>query len=133
MQLNDLKTSLFGFNKNDVCEYISQLNTVYEEKEHKIRQEHSETTEVLNRKNEELNNTAAALEQKNTDLIRENDTLRKKSELFEGEIKELKFEIKKTRETLASVLESADKQLDLFERKIENLAAEKSDENDYEK
>ena len=33
MELKDLKTALFGFNKNDVCEYISQLNYIYEQKE----------------------------------------------------------------------------------------------------
>ena len=33
MELKDLRTALFGFNKNDVCEYISQLNYIYEQKE----------------------------------------------------------------------------------------------------
>ena len=32
MELKDLRTALFGFNKNDVCEYISQLNYIYEQK-----------------------------------------------------------------------------------------------------
>ena len=33
MELKDLRTALFGFNKNDVCEYISELNYIYEQKE----------------------------------------------------------------------------------------------------
>ena len=33
MELKDLRTGLVGFNKNDVCEYLSQLNNIYEQKQ----------------------------------------------------------------------------------------------------
>lgn len=132
MQLKDLKTSLFGFNKNDVCEYISQLNTVYEEKERQIRQEQCEITEGLNRKNEDLNNSLAASEQEKTELIREKEALQKRTESIGSEIGELKLGIEEMRKLLTSVFENAFEQLDLFESKIDGLLNEQSGENEDE-
>ena len=54
MELKDLRTALFGFNKNDVCEYISQLNYIYEQKEAQKIKEQKDILEELNKKNEEL-------------------------------------------------------------------------------
>lgn len=128
MQLKDLKTSLFGFNKTDVCEYISQLNTVYEEKEEQLRQEQSAIVEALNQKNESLNNSVAALSQENTELVREGDALRKRIEMLTAETGRVKCRIEKMRETLTAAFESAANQLDLLENQVNDLLPEKTDE-----
>ena len=47
MELKDLRTALFGFNKNDVCEYISQLNYIYEQKEAQKIKEQKDILEEL--------------------------------------------------------------------------------------
>ena len=70
MELKDLRTALFGFNKNDVCEYISQLNYIYEQKEAQKIKEQKDILEELNKKNEELNDYNSRLNQENTDLKR---------------------------------------------------------------
>ena len=72
MELKDLRTALFGFNKNDVCEYISQLNYIYEQKEAQKIKEQKDILEELNKKNEELNDYNSRLNQENTDLKRIN-------------------------------------------------------------
>lgn len=77
MELKDLRTSVFGFNKNDVCEYISYLNSVYEQKEKQKLKHQTELTEELNRKNEEINNYNSRLSQENTELKRSNNELQK--------------------------------------------------------
>lgn len=128
MQLKDLKTSLFGFNKTDVCEYISQLNTVYEEKEEQLRQEQSAIVEALNQKNESLNNSVAALSQENTELVRERDALRKRIEVLTAETGRVKCQVEKMRETLTTAFESAANQLDLLENQVNDLLPEKTDE-----
>lgn len=133
MQLNDLKTSLFGFNKSAVCEYIAQLNTVYEEKKKQIQQEQHEIIETLNQKNESLNNNVAALDQQNTDLARENEALRKRNELLNSEIGELKLGVEKMRDLVASVFGNVTNQIDLFESKIDGLLNEQSGEKDDER
>ena len=69
MELKDLRTALFGFNKNDVCEYISQLNYIYEQKEAQKIKEQKDILEELNKKNEELNDYNSRLNQENTDLM----------------------------------------------------------------
>lgn len=128
MQLKDLKTSLFGFNKTDVCEYISQLNTVYEEKEEQLRQEQSAIVEALNQKNESLNNSVAALSQENTELVRERDALWKRIEVLTAETGRVKCRVEKMRETLTAAFESAANQLDLLENQVNDLLPEKTDE-----
>ena len=77
MELKDLRTGLFGFNKNDVCEYLSQLNNIYEQKQQQKNLEQRKMLAELSEKNEELGNTASRLSQENTELQRANDALQK--------------------------------------------------------
>ncbi len=77
VELKDLRTGLFGFNKNDVCEYLSQLNNIYEQKQQQKNAEQRKMLTELSEKNEELGNTAARLSQQNTELQRANDALQK--------------------------------------------------------
>lgn len=95
MELKDLRTALFGFNKNDVCEYISQLNYIYEQKEAQKIKEQKDILEELNKKNEELNDYNSRLNQENTDLKRINDELQKKFELSDKRSANWKTKLKK--------------------------------------
>lgn len=134
MQLKDLKTSLFGFNKNDVCEYISQLNAEYEQKQEQIKKEQSNTLAELNQKNEELNNTVSSLSQENTELIREKESLQKRVSAFDGEIEKFKEQITQMREMLNSVFQNVNERFDLFENQIGGLSGnEQSGETEDEK
>ena len=130
MQLKDIRTALFGFNKNDVCEYISHLNSVYEEKERKKGLEQAELLEELSLKNENLSNDASRLSQENTELKRVNDELRKKIDAFECESDELKNKIKEICGTIAAALEEVKSQLNPAEKEIENLFLGQENENE---
>ena len=131
MELKDLRTALFGFNKNDVCEYISQLNYIYEEKEaQKIKEqkdilkELNKKNEELNKKNEELNDYNSRLNQENTDLKRINDELQKKFELSDKRSSELENQIEEIRKATVSVLEEVKEQLNSAEKRISDLRTE---------
>lgn len=128
MQLNDIKTALFGFNKNDVCEYISKLNAVYEEKERQLRQEQRDAVETLNRKNESLNHDMAALSQENTELVRERDALVKRVESLTGEIEKMASQVEQMRDVFAAALKNAVEQLDSLENQMHGLLPEQNDE-----
>ena len=124
MELKDLKTALFGLNKNDVCEYISQLNYIYEQKEAQKIKEQKDILEELNKKNEELNDYNSRLNQENTDLKRINDELQKKFELSDKRSSELENQIEEIRKATVSVLEEVKEQLNSAEKRISDLRTE---------
>lgn len=124
MEFKDLRTSLFGFNKNDVCEYISQLNYIYEQKEAQKIKEQKDILEELNKKNEELNDYNSRLNQENTDLKRINDELQKKFELSDKRSSELENQIEEIRKATVSVLEEVKEQLNSAEKRISDLRTE---------
>ena len=76
MELKNLRGSLFGFNKSDVCEYISQLNSEFDCKCTRLCEEHRETQEELSRKNESLCADILRLEEEKAGLEREAASLR---------------------------------------------------------
>ena len=124
MELKDLRTALFGFNKNDVYEYISQLNYIYEQKEAQKIKEQKDILEELNKKNEELNDYNSRLNQENTDLKRINDELQKKFELSDKRSSELENQIEEIRKATVSVLEEVKEQLNSAEKRISDLRTE---------
>lgn len=124
MELKDLRTALFGFNKNDVYEYISQLNYIYEQKEAQKIKEQKNILEELNKKNEELNDYNSRLNQENTDLKRINDELQKKFELSDKRSGELENQIEEIRKATVSVLEEVKEQLNSAEKRISDLRTE---------
>lgn len=124
MELKDLRNALFGFNKNDVCEYISQLNCVYEQKEEQKNKEQREVLEELNRKNEELNDYTSRLNQENTELKRINDELQKKFESADRKSESLEQQIEEMRKATSLVFEEVKKQLSLAEKRISDLQTE---------
>ena len=125
MGLNDLRTAQFGINRNDVCEYISQLNYIYEQKEAQKIKEQKDILEELNKKNEELNDYNSRLNQENTDLKRINDELQKKFELSDKRSSELENQIEEIRKATVSVLEEVKEQLNSAEKRISDLQTEK--------
>ncbi len=124
MELKDLRTALFGFNKNDVCEYISQLNTIYEQKEEQKTIEQKEILAELNRKNEELSNVAAGLNQENTELKRKNDELLNRVNLFDTEKQEIKNRIEQMQMSVVSMFEDIKEQLNSDKEQISDLQPE---------
>ncbi len=124
MELKDLRNALFGFNKNDVCEYISQLNYIYEQKEEQKIKEQRAVLEELNRKNAELNDYVSRLNQENTELKRINDELKKKYELSDRRSSELENQIGEIRKATVSVLEELKIQLNSAEKRISDLQTE---------
>ena len=124
MELKDLRTALFGCNKNDVCEYISQLNYIYEQKEAQKIKEQKDILEELNKKNEELNDYNSRLNQENTDLKRINGELQKKFELSDKRSSELENQIEEIRKATVSVLEEVKEQLNSAEKRISDLRTE---------
>ncbi len=62
MDLKEIKSSIFGFNKNNVYEYISELNRICSEKVEEARKEKNSSLSSLTRKNEELNNKLVCME-----------------------------------------------------------------------
>ncbi len=124
MELKDLRTALFGFNKNDVYEYISQLNYIYEQKEAQKIKEQKDILEELNKKNEELNDYNSRLNQENTDLKRINDELQKKFELSDKRSSELENQIEEICKATVSVLGEVKEQLNSAEKRISDLRTE---------
>ena len=130
MELKDLRTGLFGFNKNDVCEYISQLNSIYEQKDSKQKEEQREKLEELSRKNEELGNNASFLNQENTELKRKAEALQNKVDSFSRETEELKNQLMQMHKSIALVLSDIENQFALAEDKILKLQNAQSSENE---
>lgn len=133
MQLKEMKTSLFGFNKNDVYEYISQLNSVCERKVQQAKEEQRESINTLNRKNEELNDSISALSQKNADLKREADCLRENADKANAKAEELRQRVDEIRFLLASLFENISDQLDSLNEQIGGLMTEKCGESKDER
>ncbi len=124
MEMKDLRTGLFGFNKNDVCEYISQLNHIYEEREKQKSKEYMETAQELSKKNEELNNHASRLNQENTELKRINDELKKRLTIADGRSKTIEPQMNELRKATFSVIEEIMEQLNSVEKKISDFQTE---------
>ena len=86
MELKDLRSGMFGFKKDDVCEYIAELNSTFSKQ---LADQQAESKELLARlsdKNEELHTEIAKLE---TYI----DGLKHAAEEKDKEIQKLKSEI----------------------------------------
>lgn len=124
MELKDLRTVLFGFNKQDTCRYISELNKIYEQREAQEIKEQQETLDRLSQKNEELGNTASRLQQEVTELKRRNNDLQKKLELADRGASELRLQMRKAQALAVSALKETKEQLSAAERQISDLGTE---------
>ena len=124
MELKDLRTVLFGFNKQDTCRYISELNKIYEQREAQEIKEQQETLDRLSQKNEELGNTASRLQQEVTELKRRNNDLQKKLELADRGASELRLQARKAQALAVSALKETKEQLSAAERQISDLGTE---------
>lgn len=91
MEIRELKSGLFGFRKQSVYEYISQLNRTCSEKVEEARRDKLAALSELSQKNEELNNRVIRLEG-------ENDALRRDRTEKEALISSLNEQIKQLQE-----------------------------------
>lgn len=89
MELRDIKKSFFGFSRNSVFEYITELNVACSQKVEEIKDEKAAALAELNRKNEELNNSNAALQAEYDELKKQ---LEEKDKLLE-ELKQQNAEL----------------------------------------
>lgn len=71
MELKDLKSGMFGFKKNSVYEYISELNRICSANVEEVKQEKLSALADLSKKNEELNNKVVCLESENDSYKKE--------------------------------------------------------------
>lgn len=85
MELKDIKKSFFGFNKNSVMNYISELNHICAEKTESLQIEKNTALSELSQTNEKLNSKISSLEV-------EIDALKKELLKSENEIECLKHE-----------------------------------------
>ena len=76
MTLTEIKKSLFGYNQQDVCRYVSELNEI-----HTATQQANE---------EKLERISGELNEKNNKLIAENEELKSEAVALNTEISELK-------------------------------------------
>lgn len=110
MEIKELKSSLFGFKKNTVYEYIANLNKTCSDKVEKVKAEKKAAVSELSKKNEDLNEKNAVLENQISVLNREisekdkliatlkEDTDERK--IAEREVADILLEAKKFGETL---------------------------------
>lgn len=111
MELNNMKSGLFGFKKSSVYEYIADLNRVCSQKVEDAKKDRQSTISELNAKNTELREKLMCLEG-------ENDVLKR-------EITEKEALIKKLTEENENYRTDTDKQLALAEEIAAMLAEAK--------
>ncbi len=105
MELKDIKSGFFGFNKNSVIEYISQLNHLCAENTEKARLEKAEALAELSKTNEKLNNRVSVLESE-VDVLKK-QLLERESEIerINGENEQLKNDVDKKKAVESEVAE----------------------------
>lgn len=107
MELIDLRVGFMGFRKNDVCEYISELNSNFSEQLSNQEKESKLSLAHMNEKNEELNSTIVRLETEKDELNRE---LKKKDE----SIAQLQSEIERINKQISNEREKHNNIADIF-------------------
>lgn len=81
MELTSLQKGLFGFKKNSVYEYVSELNRICSEKIDEAKQDKQAALFNLSKKNEELNNQIISLESRIDEL---DHSIEEKDEIIEN-------------------------------------------------
>lgn len=125
MEIKELKTSLFGFNKNTVYEYITDLNKTCSDKVEKVKAENKAAVGELSKKNEELNEKNAVLENQISILKRE---ISEKDKLIE-KLKADEDERKIAEEGVADVLLEAKKFGEVLRQKANEENEKMREEN----
>ena len=131
MELKNLRGSLFGFNKSDVCEYISQLNSEFDRKCTRLCEEHRETQEEFSRKNESLCADILRLEEEKAGLEREAASLRAELAALCGRADELRGSAGELRAAVVALVEELGSRLDSLEEIAQGLRrAHRGEENE---
>ena len=150
MQKKLLRTSLFGFSKTEVCDYIARVNDEFNSKIDRITAEHTKERNELTAQIAALNEEINKYKQANADIAQALfDAQQYATELkakADGEYKEAQDEllalkeaetdklntyrekIEKVRKEIVSVLSDIDDQLTVETGKTEDLMAEYNSE-----
>lgn len=123
MEISDFKKGLFGYKKRDVFEYISELNRRFDRQQSDSKTEYDRIQGELNKKNEELNLTAARLTEDNSALSAELERERAKTAALSAELEQTRAEtsaLKAHAEELKSALQKRNSE----EESVSNILAE---------
>jgi DNA repair exonuclease SbcCD ATPase subunit len=121
MQRKLLKTSLFGFSKTEVCDYIARVNDVFNSKIDLITAEHTKERNELTAQIAALNEEINKYKQVNADIAQA---------LFDAQqyATELKAkadgEYKEAQDELLALKEAETDKLNTYREKIENVRKE---------
>ena len=121
MQKKLLRTSLFGFSKTEVCDYIARVNDEFNGKIDLITAEHTKERNELTAQIAALNEEINKYKQANADIAQA---------LFDAQqyATELKAkadgEYKETQDELLALKESETEKLNTYREKIENVRKE---------
>lgn len=121
MQKKLLKTTLFGFSKTEVCEYIARVNSEFHEKFNALNEEHT-------KEKKELSEQIAALTEEINEYKKANGDIAKA--LFDAQqyASELKAkadgEYQKATEELTEMKESETEKLNTYRNRIEDVRKE---------
>lgn len=143
MEFKDIKKGLFGFNKNNVIEYIAELNRICAEKTEALRHEKVIAVSELEQKNSELNvklaeietelvslrNQIAEKESALSELSNENEQLKAEADKHKANTDELADILNDVKAYISLASKTALSKLEKAEAKITDSESE-ADEND---
>ncbi len=89
MTLTEIKSSLFGYNKNEVCRYITELNTLHEAKCAELDSKNKEEADAFANEKEALNAEISFLKEKDEAANKELAALEERVAQLESENKSL--------------------------------------------
>lgn len=89
MTFNEIKNSLFGYSKTDVCHYITELNTLHDAQRMAAEDKLNEETEKFAKESEALRSEVATLTEKNSEYEEEIAHLKERIAEIESDNKTL--------------------------------------------
>ena len=138
MQRKLLKTTLFGFSKTEVCEYIARVNDEFNSKLDAVNGVHTKEKNELLFKIANLEEELGKYKQANSDIAQAlfdaqqytsaTDELRMLKDAETGKLNGYRDSIEKLRKEIASLLSEISGKMADAEAETENLAAEYSSE-----
>ena len=146
MTLTEIKNSLFGYNKNDVCRYVSELNEIHTAQTKALEDKLSQQSEEFGAKNSTLANENVQLKQSAEalneeienlkkiihDLNNENNDLRKSYKNLEDEVSDLRSKSDVISTAIINAEKCASTMIDDATSRANSMIAEAEDKVDVE-
>lgn len=85
MELGDIKTSLWGFRKRDVCDYLAEMSDMMSQRVEQEKTKSAQTEEALNARIEELTEAMEAMCRTEKEREEQNAALRQQVRLLQEE------------------------------------------------